>query len=258
MSIVKRASKPRYELHYWPSIQGRGEFVRLALEAAGKSYVDVARLSAQEGGGEGNLVRFLRRSDHDWPPFAPPILKSGDWVIAQTANILLWLGPRIGLVPKDERSRIAAHQHQLTIMDAVVEAHDTHHPISGGLYYEDQKKPAAARARAFVDERIPKFLSYFERVVDENSGKRRSANAVGPSRSYVDLSLFQLISGLKYAFPKAMKAYSRSIPKLERLSKTVADDDRVAAYLASERRVAFNEDGIFRRYPELDFTPRKK
>jgi glutathione S-transferase len=250
--------KAKYELHYWPSIQGRGEFVRLALEAAGAEYADVARLPPSKGGGAAKLVALLGSAANAVAPFAPPVLRVGRLALAQTANILLYLGPRLNLVPDDEASRFTAHQHQLTIMDAVVEAHDTHHPISAGLYYEDQREPALARTRGFVDERIPKFLRYFERVVTDNSGKSKTPYSVGRSRSYVDLSLFQLVSGLKYAFPKAMKHYRRAIPKLEALSERVREEDRVAAYLESERRVPFNEDGIFRRYPELDLAPGRK
>ncbi len=257
--MTKKA--PTYELHYWPSIQGRGEFVRLALEAAGAAYVDVARLASGDGGGEKNLVRFLKDDAHTVPPFAPPILKAGDLVIAQTANILLFLGPRLGLVPDDEASRLAANQHQLTIMDAVHEAHDVHHPISAGLYYEDQREPALAAARAFIDERVPKFLGYFERVVATNMSdapENAPLRAVGSSLSYVDLSLFQLVSGLEYAFPKAVRRQHRRMPKLLELTRQVASEPGVARYLASERRVPFNEDGIFRKYPELDLEPTKQ
>lgn len=262
MSKGKMPKKaPTYELHYWPSIQGRGEFVRLALEAAGAEYVDVARLASADGGGEKNLVRFLRDDARAVPPFAPPILKVGDLVIAQTANILSFLGPRLGLVPDDEAGRLAANQHQLTIMDAVHEAHDVHHPISGALYYEDQREPALARARAFIDDRIPKFLDYFERVVAKNMNDapgEASPRAVGSRLSYVDLSLFQLVSGLEYAFPKAVRREHRKMPKLLELTRQVAREPGIARYLASERRVPFNEDGIFRKYPELDLEPTKR
>jgi len=127
----------RYELYYWPSIQGRGEFIRLALEDAGASYIDVARVPKQ---GMPALMSLLDARSGQHPPFAPPFLKAGKRVIGQTSNILLFLGPRLGLVPKPETSRLWAHQLQLTIADWVAEVHDTHHPISGGLYYEEQKR----------------------------------------------------------------------------------------------------------------------
>ena len=131
----------RYELYYWPSIQGRGEFVRLALEDAGADYVDLARRPK----GMAAMMRFMESNTVERPPFAPPFLKAGKLVIAQTANILFYLGPRLDLAPKSEPSRLCAHQLQLTIADWVAEAHDTHHPISGGLYYEDQKAEAKRR-----------------------------------------------------------------------------------------------------------------
>jgi glutathione S-transferase len=233
-----------YELYYWPTIQGRGEFVRLALEQAGVPYVDVARRPK----GMAAMMKLLESGGSDLQPFAPPFLKSGDLVIAQTATILAYLGPRLGLVPSDEMSQLSAHQLQLTIADLVAEAHETHHPIAGSLYYEDQKREARKRSRVFVEERIPKYLAYLERVLDRNGGEHFVGNAV----SYVDLSTFQVLAGLEYAFPNAMARLGRRIPLLRQLRDEVTLQPRIAAYLASDRRLPFNEQGIFRHYPELD------
>ena len=237
----------RYELYYWPDIQGRGEFVRLALEEAGADYVDVARLPKK---GIPTLMRFLEGRAAEHPPFAPPFLKAGKLVIAQTANILLYLGPRLGLVPKNEASWLWAHQLQLTIADWVVEVHDTHHPISGGLYYEEQKREAKRRAADFRAERLPKFLDYFEQVLKRNA--KGVDTLVGKAVSYVDLSMFQMIAGLRYAFPRAMARLEPAHPRLVALHDRVSARRRIAAYLSSERRVPFNQQGIFRHYPELD------
>jgi glutathione S-transferase len=235
-----------YELFYWPSIQGRGEFVRLALEEAGADYVDVARRPESQGGGVGAMMKLLRGPGIG--PFAPPFLRSGALVISQTANILLYLGPRHGLVPNDEASRMHAHQMQLTIADFVAEVHDTHHPIGSSLYYEDQKSEARRRAELFVRERIPKYLGHFERAAEASAGPY----VFGDEVSYVDLSLFQLLQGLGYAFPLATARIAPKAPALVALCDRVRARTRIAAYLASPRRLAFNEDGIFRRYPELD------
>ena len=235
-----------YELFYWPTIQGRGEFVRLALEDAGAPYVDVARRPQSEGGGVATMMKLLHAPG--LAPFAPPFLRSGALVIAQTANILLYLGPRLGLVPADESGRLHAHQLQLTIGDMVAEAHDTHHPVGASLYYEDQKPEARRYAKLFVAERIPKFLSHFERALQPGSGPY----LFGDQASYVDLSLFQLLQGLGYAFPRATARIAPEVPRLVALCDRVRGRQRIAAYLASPRRIAFNEDGIFRRYPELD------
>ena len=236
-----------YELHYWPMIQGRGEFVRLALEEAGADYVDIARRDDEAGGIEPMLDRLTDPGNRR-PPFAPPFLRDGDVVIGQSTAILLYLGPRLGLVGASEADRIWTHQLQLTIADAVDEAHDTHHPLGVGLYYADQKPEAARRAEGFRQDRIPKFFGYFERVLAANGGD----NLVGPALSYADLSLFQLVAGLRYAFPNASSAALRAMPHVARLHEAVAQRPRIAAYLASDRRIPFNEDGIFRRYPELD------
>jgi glutathione S-transferase len=243
-----------YELYYWPSIQGRGEFIRLALEAAGAAYVDVARLPQRQGGGTRALFALLDGEGDGVLPFAPPILRHEGLVIAQTANILAYLGPRLGLVPRDEASRVAAAQHQLTIADFVVEAHDVHHPLGVDLYYEDQKPESHRRARLFVSSRMPKFLGYFEKLLQRNQAAHKGAggHVLGKALSYVDLSLFQLASGLEYAFPHAMKRLAPKIPRLLAVREGVAAEPRVAAYLASDRRIPFNEDGIFRHYPELD------
>ena len=237
-----------YEFYCWPSIQGRGEFVRLALEEAGADYIDVARSPESEGSGEAALMPFLERDDIPHPPFAPPFLKDGDVLIGQTAAILLYLGARHGLAPKPEAGRLWAHQLQLTMADFVVEVHDTHHPIASGLYYEDQKKEAKRRTEIFRDDRVPKFFDYFDDVIDRSGGPF----LLGRRLSYPDLSLFQIVEGLRYAFPTFMKRAEKKYRRIVDVRDRVAKRPRIAAYLASERRIPFNEMGIFRHYAELD------
>lgn len=243
-----------YELYYWPGIQGRGEFVRLALEEAGADYVDIALVPDEEGGGVPALQRYLTGSDVEHPPFAPPFLKAGSRLIGQTANILLFLGSRLDLAPRDETGKLWTHQLQLTIADFVGEAHDTHHPIASSLYYEDQRKEAKRRAESFVDERIPKYLGWLEQILERNRASR-GRWLVGRDLTYADLCAFQVVEGLRYAFPNAMTRVERKLPLLMALRDRVAERPRIAAYLASERRIPFNEQGIFRRYPELDANP---
>ena len=240
-----------YELYYWPSIPGRGEFVRLALEEASAPYVDVARLPAARGGGVPALTRVLKGETTSLLPFAPPFLKHGELVVGQTASILHYLGRRHGLSPESEAGQLAALQMQLTIADLANEAHDVHHPIGVSLYYEDQKPEASRRAAVFVRDRLPKYLGYFERVLERNTAAG-GKHLVGVALSYADLSMFQLLAGLKYAFPRAMVRVAPSIPRLTALASGVAARPRIAAYLASERRLGFNEQGLFRHYPELD------
>ena len=237
-----------YELYYWPGVQGRGEFVRLALEEGGAQYRDVARESGK-GAGMAAMMRLLNGRVAR-PPFAPPFLKAGRLLIGQTSNILQFLGPRHGLAPKAPAGRLWTHQLQLTIVDFVVEIHDSHHPVAGSLYYEEQRREARRRAADFVMNRLPKFLGYFEKVLAQNaSGKRY---ALGAQLTYVDLSLFQIISGLNFAFPRAMARAARKYPRLLALHSRIQDRPRIAAYLASPRRIPFNNEGIFRHYPELD------
>ena len=233
----------RYQLYYWPNIQGRGEYVRLALEEAGAAYTDVAR----DGNGMGAMMKMMEART-GMPPFAPPFLKAGNLVIAQTANILLYLGSRHGLAPKAEAGKLWVHQLQLTITDFVLEIHDTHHPLGPSLYYEDQKAPAKKRTEEFWDERVPKYLGYFERLLEGSPG----AYVTGRRLTYVDLSLFQIVEGLRYAFPKRMEAFEGEIPGLIDLHGRVAARPNIKAYLASDRRIPFNEEGIFRRYKGLD------
>lgn len=231
-----------YELYYWTGIQGRGEFVRLALEDAAADYDDVAREQ-----GDDAIVRYLEGVHDGALPFAPPFLKAGRMVIAQTANILQYLGPLLNLVPEIESRRLLAHQLQLTISDLVAEVHDSHHPIAGSLYYKDQRTEAKRRAADLRETRLPKFLDYFEQVLERGGG-------LHPLRehTYVDLSLFQLMAGLEYAFPRAVQRIGRGVPLLRALQQRVAMRPNIAAYLSSARRLPFNEDGIFRHYPELD------
>jgi glutathione S-transferase len=238
-----------YEFYYWPSIQGRGEFVRLALEDAGASYVDVARETGKDRG-VGALMRFIEGRDVAQPPFAPPFLKSGRLVIGQTANILFYLGGKHGLAPASEAGRLWTNQLQLTIADFVDEAHDTHHPIASSHYYEDQKPEAKRRAAVFLKVRIPKFLGFFERVLERNPAGDR--HLVGARVSYADLSLFQSVEGLAYAFPRAMRPLAKTYPRIAALRTRIALRPRLKAYLASDRRLPFNEHGLFRHYDELD------
>ncbi|WP_454856048.1 glutathione S-transferase [Rhizobium binxianense] len=238
-----------YELYYWDGIQGRGEFVRLALEEAGAEYIDVTRESGT-GRGTGAMMRIMGSSSEAHIPFAPPFLKDGDLIVPHVANILFYLGPKLGLAPHDEGLRFVANGLQLTITDCVAEVHDTHHPIDTSLYYEDQKEEAKTRAAAFIRQRIPKFLGYFERVLQQNPNGSR--HVVGDALSYVDLSLFQLVEGLNYAFPRGMGGYRGKYPALAALHDAVEGRTNVAHYLQSSRRLPFSEDGIFRHYPELD------
>jgi glutathione S-transferase len=233
----------RYELYYWPGIQGRGEYIRLALEEAGAKYDDVAS-------GERGMAAMMRmmEASSGTPPFAPPFLKAGKLVIGHTANILLYLGSRLGLAPKTEAGRLWVHQLQLTVTDLVLEIHDTHHPLGPTLYYEDQRAPAKKRTEEFWKERVPKYLGYFEEILTGTGG----SYLAGRRLTYIDLSLFQIVDGLRYAFPKRMKAFEPDIPGLIGLHDRVAVRPNIKAYLASKRRIPFNEDGIFRHYKELD------
>src|SRR5437588_1199887 len=233
----------RYALYYWPFIQGRGEYVRLALEDAGAAYDDVAR----HGHGMNAMMKMME-AGKGTPPFAPPFLKAGSLVIGQTANILLYLGARHGLAPKAEAGKLWVHQLQLTIADFVLEIHDTHHPLGPSLYYEDQRAPAKKRTDEFWKQRVPKYLGYFEDLLESNGG----AYVTGRRVTYADLSLFQIVEGLRYAFPKRMKRFERKVPRVIALHARVATRPRIAAYLASPRRIPFSQWGIYRYFKELD------
>jgi len=245
-----RNASVRYELYYWPIIQGRGECVRLALEESGAAYIDIARESGEDDAGVPAMLELLEGETVERPPFAPPFLKAGRLLLGQTANILQFLGQRHRLAPTGEAGRLWVHQLQLTLCDFVDEIHGTHHPIDGSLYYEDQRKESRRRTAKFLELRAPKFLGYFERVLERNPSS--GTFLAGARLSYADLSLFQVVDGLRYAFPRAMKRLEKKIPRVVLLHGHVANRARVRAYLASDRRIAFNEDGVFRYYEELD------
>src|SRR5438445_8616643 len=228
----------RYQLYYWPHIQGRGEYVRLALEEAGAAYTDVAR----SGNGTGAMMKMMAPGKGA-PPFAPPFLKAGRLVISHTANILLYLGSRHGLAPKAEAGKLLVHQLQLTITDFVLEVHDTHHPLGPSLYYEEQKAPAKKRTVDFWKSRVPKYLGYFEELLEANGGDY----VTGRRLTYVDLSLFQIVAGLRYAFPRRMKAFEREIPGLIAVRDRGAGGANIKGGLGSDRRLAVHEDEICRR-----------
>jgi glutathione S-transferase len=237
-----------YQLYYWPILQGRGEFVRLVLEEAGAPYVDVARIPEAEGGGFKPLLAFVQGAQPGHPPYAPPILVHGELVLAQSAAICAYLGELHDLAPDDPGQRKQALQLQLTVADVADEAHNTHHPISAMLYYEDQKEAALRAAAKFREERLPNFLGYFERVLVRSGGPW----LMGGALTYPDLGLFQLVEGLRYAFPKGVAKVTSSTPLILALCDRVTERPRIATYLASPRRLPFNEHGVFRHYPELD------
>jgi len=247
------AATPRYDLYYWPTIQGRGEFVRLVFEDAGVAYRDMARLPETEGGGRGAILRMLAGAPRGTPPFAPPVLNVGDLWLAQTALICRHIAAPCGLLPANETARLHAEQLMITIMDMVVEAHDVHHPLAKSMYYEEQQAEARRRAAVFHAERLPKLMDYFERALAANDSG--GPWLVGESASYADLALFQLIAGLGHAFPRALAAQAGTAPRVMALHGAVAERPGVRAYLASPRRLPFNEHGIFRHYPELDLPP---
>ncbi|MBB3997690.1 glutathione S-transferase [Aureimonas pseudogalii] len=239
-----------YDLYYWPTIPGRGEFARLVLEAGGADYRDMARLPESEGGGVAAMLAIVEGRGSHRIPFAPPFLVHGEIVISQAAEIAAYCGERLGLAPADPADRLFARSVALTTADLVAEVHDTHHPVGTSLYYEDQKPEALRRASEFRRERLPKFLGWYEALLANNPAG--PDHLVGDALTHADLGLFQAVEGLRYAFPRAMAAIEGAHPLVVALRDRVAAEPRLAAYLASPRRIPFNEDGIFRRYPELD------
>lgn len=242
-----------FEFYYWPMIQGRGEVVRLALEEAGADYIDVARLPGDQEDNRAAILEILQDTTQEYPPFAPPFLKdpeNNNLMIAQAANILNYVTPKIGLAPKDEAGRIFAHQIQLTVTDLLMEVHDTHHAVASALYYEDQIEESKKRAANFIEHRIPKHMGYYEQVITNNASE--SGWMIGDALTYPDLSMFQMVEGLRYAFPNALAKVEATYPKMIALRDKVAEQPNTAAYLSSDRRIDFNEMGVFRHYPELD------
>lgn len=237
-----------YNLYYWPGLPGRGEFVRLILEDGGAAYSDVARLPESEGGGVPAILAFLKGQRPGLVPLAPPFLQVGELVLAQTANICLYLARRLSLVPESQGAQAEAMQLLLTVADFVAEVHDTHHPVTTTLPYEEQKDEAKKRTHLFLAQRLPKFMGYFDNTISRHGG----TFALGAECTCVDLALFQLISGMRYAFPRSFARTEDSIPHVIGVHDRVADRPNIATYLASERRLPFGQSGIFRQYPELD------
>jgi len=237
-----------YELYYWPFIPGRGEPVRLTFAFGGVAYRDVAREAPSPKEGAEILVSFNEGERSEGHPFAPPYLivdEDGERTLHwQSAHLCDLVARREGLV--DEANASYAASLVLTLADLMDEAHDTHHPLATGLYYEEQKDAAKVRAGYFWENRIPKYLGFFEHHASD------AGTLVGEATSHVDAIAWHVLEGLHYAFPKAMASYAGRWPKLEALRACVPQHPSLGAYIASDDRMAFNEQGIFRRYPELD------
>ncbi|KAG4413990.1 hypothetical protein IFR04_012857 [Cadophora malorum] len=245
-----------YELIYWPGLPGRGEHIRLAFEESGIPYTD----SAFDPKCMDLVLSHISPENHgdslNPPICAPPILKHGSLIINQTPNILLYLGPKLGLVPtaeEDEGGVYHVNQLTLTALDGLSnEVHDVHHPVDTGLYYEDQKEEAKRKADGYLKNRLPKFLGYFERVLGGEASKGGEW-LYGGRLTYADLVLFQCVDGIKEAFPNAMKRIENEgkFSKVFALHKRVEERPNIKDYLASNRRQAYGM-GIYRHYPELD------
>ncbi|MEF2072154.1 glutathione S-transferase family protein [Consotaella aegiceratis] len=239
-----------FELYYWPGIPGRGEYPRLVLEAAEAPYREMVQLSSKEGGGMSAMSAFLDGGAGDYVPFAPPFLKDGDVVVSQSGVIAAYLGEKLGPAPQSEPDRVFARSVAVTTADLATEAHDVHHPVGSGRYYEEQKPEALRQAEEFRSERMPKFLGWYETLIGHNS--TGSGFLVGDRMTYADLGLFHSVEGLRYAFPRRMATLEGHYPKVLALCAKVAAQPAVKHYLDSDRRQPFNENGIFRHYPELD------
>lgn len=241
-----------YELFYWPFLQGRGELVRVFFEDAGIDYVDVARQPKTEGGGTEAVLKLVREGQGKIVPYASPIVRiEGEHLVWQSSNILQVVAEREGLLPEGLIARSHLQGLQLTAADLIHEAHDTHHPIATSLTYEEQAEAAAEAAQAFIDQRIPNFLWMFEETLLRSGGDY----LLGEDATYADTTLFQAIAGLTYAFPKAMAHYGDQFAHVMAHAEKVKQRPMLAAYLASDRRLPFNEQGIFRHYDALDLLP---
>ncbi|EUC40760.1 hypothetical protein COCMIDRAFT_9410 [Bipolaris oryzae ATCC 44560] len=258
MATAKKArTHPPYELLYWPGIPGRGEFIRLAFEAAGVSYKDPA--NEPDGPGAKVVASLTSGADGNPPVFAPPALKvpgegkdGAPLLIYQTPAILSYLGDRLGLAGEDEVDKMTALSHTLTALDLNNETHDTHHPVAVAQYYEDQKDEALKKATDFRENRIPKFFSFFERVLKANEAQGEGKFLVGSKLTYADTTLWHVLSGLKFAYPNELKVREKDYPLLfGSFYESVAQAKGVKEYLESDRRLPFSM-GIFRHYPELD------
>ncbi len=235
-----------YRLYYWPTLPGRGELVRVVLEDIGADWVDVAR--SGDAPNFAAVRSILTAPPGGTPPSAPPVLVHGDLVLCQSANIALYLGQQHDRLPDVPGGLFVANQLLATLADIVAEAHDTHHPIGKHLYYEDQKAAAIANARGFVEKRLPKWLGYLDRVLAASG----TGVLAGSGASVVDLYAFQVLEGLAWAFPNAWARVTADLPRILDYRARIAARPRLAAYLASDRRMPFNDSGVFRRYPELD------
>jgi glutathione S-transferase len=184
-----------FELIYWPGDPGRAEHIRLALEYAGAKYIDTA-LSKDA------LTTVLAQISDDQlgdslnpPCYAPPILRHGQLAINQTPNVLLYLGPKLGLVPgidENPNNLFRVNALALSALDGLSnEVHNCHHPISTSLYYEEQKDESIRASTAWVTKRLPIFLAYFQKVLSgEASGQ--GPWLFGGKTSYADLVLYHV------------------------------------------------------------------
>jgi glutathione S-transferase len=234
-----------HRLYYWPNLQGRGEFVRLVLEAAGVPYEDVARVHPD---GAREVMAFMTADREGQLPFAPPVLVVGEHVLAQMPVIVRYLGEAHGLAGTDPIANAHVQQLVLTWCDVVDEVHAVHHPVSTAWFYEQQRDEAIVAARLFRDERLVRWLQWGERTLQRHGGDWLA----GSRMTVADLAAFQVVTGLRHMFPVAMGRTRGRHPGLMALVDRVAAVPRVAAYLESDRRIPFNLDGIFRAYPELD------
>ncbi|QIW96113.1 hypothetical protein AMS68_001631 [Peltaster fructicola] len=254
-------SHPEYELLYHPQIPGRGEFIRLAFEAVGVSYTDVAN-DKKDGYSEVQSICMndeINSSDGNPPILAPPALRvpgagpdGTALILAQTPNILFYLGEKLGLVSTAEADKYHTYQLVLTALDLNNEIHDSHHPIAPSAYYEDQSAEALKKAADVRNARLPKFFSYFERSLQHNHTNGGGKFLIGGRLSIADTTVWQVLDGAYFAFPNEMAARKAEYPELlDTFYNSVKQEPHLKQYLASGRRRAYGM-GVFRHYPELD------
>ncbi|MXO64197.1 glutathione S-transferase [Altericroceibacterium endophyticum] len=234
-----------YDFWYWPTLPGRGDFIRYPLEAAQIPYTDCAR-DAEDGFAAVAEHLEAKQGCH---AFAVPLLETGSESIAQTANILLFLNQEHGLGPSDAAGMRYLNQLQCDIADITEEVHAVHHPISTAFYYEDQRDAAIQSAEKFREQRIPKYLAHFERIANAHDGDWLLE---GDSWSTGDTSIAYLLDGLHFMFPLRMAALQSDYPTIHQIQQKTFALEYLDAYRASDRCAAFGTEGIFRNYPELD------
>jgi len=241
ISAMTPPPKDMWQILYWPAKDadgkvaagaGRAEYLRVLFEEAGVPYQDVTA---------GLRAFFWQNLEaQPYPALAPPAIRKNNFILGQTAVCAKRLAMEFGFYPTDEDDAAHAEQIVTTVHEYIAEGRSAFHPVKNTMSYHDQKEEAKPYIAAFKADRLPRYMTNFERFLKANRGG--GGFFVGDSLSYVDLQVMVMLQVTRSQFPDAWEALDAKLLK-DHLAQMEARP-RIKAYLLSDRKQPFAGDSM--------------